>query len=98
MDLSEVCMFLGTVGTDTLHLMVDHLSGEFGLNSMITCDDIAGVHLDGIHTLGVSILLHNAAHHDANLILFKSDVSAAYRQLPIHPLLQIIQIIPVDGQ
>jgi hypothetical protein len=29
--------------------------------------------------------------------MFKSDVSAAYRRLPLHPLWQIKQIITVDG-
>ena len=34
----------------------------------------------------------------ADLILYKSDVSAAYHQLPMHPLYQILQIITVGGQ
>ena len=85
-------------GTDTLHLMVDHSSGKFGLNMMIAPEDISGIHMDGIRTLGASILQHHAHHHGMRLIIFKSDVSAAYQQLPIHPFFQIIQIITVNGQ
>ena len=48
-------------GSDTLCLMVDHLSSEFRPNSMIAHEDITGIHLDRICTLGVSILLHNTA-------------------------------------
>ena len=65
---------------------------------MITCEDIAGIHLDGIHTLGASILQHNTAQHEVDLILFKLDISATYCQLPIHLLFQIVQIITIDGQ
>ena len=35
---------------------------------------------------------------DANLILYKSDLSAAYHQLLMHPLYPILQIVAVDGQ
>ena len=65
---------------------------------MIAHEDISGVHLDGIHTLGVSILKHHAHYHCTKLVIFKLDVSAAYQKLPIHPFFQIIQIITVDGQ
>ena len=85
-------------GTDMLHLVVDHSSGEFRPKTMIAHEDISGVHLDGIHTLGALILQHHTNHHGTKLIIFKLDVSATYRQLPIHPFFQIIQIVTVDGQ
>ena len=81
-------------GTDTLRLMVDHSSGKFRLNTMIACEDISGVHLDGICMLRASILQHHTHHHGTKLVIFKSDISAAYQQLPIHPF---FQIITVDG-
>ena len=34
----------------------------------------------------------------ADLILYKSDVSAAYCQLPMHPLYQKLQIVTMGGQ
>ena len=39
---------------------------------------------------------HNCPNTD--LILYKSDVSAAYHQLPMYPLYQILQIITMGGQ
>ena len=39
---------------------------------------------------------HNCPSDD--LILYKSDVSAVYRKLPMHPLYQILQIITIGSQ
>jgi hypothetical protein len=41
--------------------------------------------------------MYKRVHPDTALIMFKSDVSAAYRRLPLHPLWQIKQIVTVDG-
>ena len=56
------------------------------------------VWLDGLHILGVSIMWikHNCPSTD--LVLYKSDVSAAYCQLLMHSLYQILQIITISGQ
>ena len=72
--------------SDTMCLIVDHSSRDFSPILMITWEDIMGVWLDGLHTLGVSIMQskHNCPNTD--LILYKSDVSAAYHQLLMHPL------------
>jgi hypothetical protein len=75
--------------SDNLRLVVNHSAGIFSINSMINCQAIAGVKLDGIRTLGDSI---RALHHsgvDNPLVIWKSDVAAAYRQMPMHPLWQI---------
>lgn len=81
-----------------LRLMVDHSCSEFSLNSMISHDDIAGTRLDGIKDLIDSILQFRREHGpNVKLTLFKSDVSAAYRRLPMHPLWQIKQIITIEG-
>ena len=47
---------------DKLHLVVNHSAGEFSINSMIDRQDVAGVKLDGIKTLGDSIRAFRAAH------------------------------------
>ena len=80
-----------------LCLVVDHSSREFSPNSMIAHENIAGIHLNGIHMLWTSILQHKATHHRVDLLLFKSDISAAYWQLPIHPVFQIIQFMTING-
>ena len=85
-------------GTDKLRLVVDHSASTYSLNSMISRDDIAGSKLDTIKDL-VDSLIHFRREHGplVKLVLFKSDVSAAYRRLPMHPLWQIKQIVTVEG-
>ena len=45
-------------GTDTFQLINDQSAGEFSPNSMIHLDDIAGTCMDGIKSLGTSLLAH----------------------------------------
>ena len=71
--------------------------GEFSLNSMIKREDIAGVKLDGIREFGESLRLFRREHGDVPLVVFKSDVKAAYRRMPLHYLWQIKQVITFDG-
>jgi hypothetical protein len=40
---------------DKLQLVVDHSACPYSINSMIDCQSITGVKLDGIETLGDSI-------------------------------------------
>jgi hypothetical protein len=42
------------------------------------------------------LLRYRKNHPDTTLILFKSDVSAAYRRLPLHPLWQVKQIVTIN--
>ena len=53
--------------------------------------------MDSISDLGAALLRYRHTHPDAKLVMFKSDVSAAYRRLPLHPLWQIKQIATIDG-
>jgi hypothetical protein len=80
-------------GSDKLRLCNHQSYGEFSLNSMIKRDDIAGVVLDGIRELGESLRLYRRQHGNVRLVVFKSDMKAAYRQMPLHFLWQIKQII-----
>ena len=79
-------------------LVMDHSSGDFSPNSMIAWEDFAGVQLDGLHTLGVSIMQSKLNCPGADLILYKSDVSTTYHQRPMHPLYKILQIVTVGSQ
>jgi len=86
---------------DKLRLVVDHSAGIYSINSMIDRQAIAGVKLDGIKTLGDSLRAFRATHsvdESHPLMLWKSDVAAAYRQMPMHPLWQIKQAVSIDGQ
>ena len=85
-------------GTNKLRLVVDHSATNYSLNSMISRDDIAGCKLDTIKDLVDSLLQFRREYGpQIKLVLFKSDVSAAYRHLPMHPLWQIKQIVTVEG-
>ena len=80
-----------------LRLVNDHSAGPFSLNSMIAREDVVGAKMDSISDLIGALLRYRRNHPDKTLILFKSDVSAAYRRLPLHPLWQIKQIVTVDN-
>lgn len=70
--------------SDKLRLVVDHSVGDFSPNSYISPDD-ASVHLDTLHVLGKALIMVRRDHGDTPLVLFKTDVSQAYRCLPMHP-------------
>lgn len=81
-----------------LRLVVDHSASEYSLNSMIPREAIAGGRLDTLKDLAQSLLeFRRIRGNGVQLVVFKSDVSAAYRRMPMHPLWQIKQIITIDG-
>ena len=53
--------------------------------------------MDSISNLIGALLRYWKIHPNKTLMLFKSDVAAAYWRLPLHPLWQIKQIVTVDG-
>ena len=48
--------------------------------------------------LGEMLLRKKGTFPNENLVLFKSDISEAYRLLPVHPLWQIKQVNTIQGQ
>jgi hypothetical protein len=85
--------------SEKLRLVVNHKMGEFSLNSMIPREAIAGARIDTLKNLGDRILSLRRIHGpDARLVVWKSDVSQAYRRLPMHILWQVKQIVTIDGQ
>lgn len=83
--------------SEKLRLVVDHTAGPHSPNSYIPLDG-GQVHLDTLHQLGAALLKARRRHGpDSRLVLFKSDVSQAYRRLPVHPLWQLHQIVHIDG-
>lgn len=79
-------------------LVTNHSAGNYSLNSMIKREDIAGYPLDNMTQLGEVLLRKKAQFPDEEFVLFKSDISEAYRNLPMHPLWQIKQINTIQGQ
>jgi len=78
-------------------LVNDQSRGPHSLNSAIEKSQVK-VKLDTVHDLGSKLLAVRKKDPNRKLILWKSDVKSAYRQLPVHPLWQIKQAVPVDGQ
>ena len=65
---------------------------------MIACEDVQGAKMDTISDLVSALLQYWKDHPNKRLVLFKSDVSATYRRLPLRPLWQIKQIVTIDGE
>jgi hypothetical protein len=78
-------------------LVTNHSAGNFSLNSMITKEDIAGVTLDNVQHLGNTLWQFRALEGDGPLVIWKADVSEAYRHMPMHPLWQVKQIVSFEG-
>jgi hypothetical protein len=83
--------------SEKLRLVNDHSAGTYSLNSMIAREDVVGAKMDSISDLIAALLRFRRKDPKTTLILFKSDVSAAYRRLPLHPLWQIKQIVTIDN-
>ncbi|KIY44616.1 hypothetical protein FISHEDRAFT_21665, partial [Fistulina hepatica ATCC 64428] len=83
--------------SDGLRLVVDHSAGQYSLNSMIPKAE-RSVHLDGLQQLGEALIRAHEEHPDRPLVVWKSDVSHAYRILPMHPLWQIKQTVVLDAE
>ncbi|KIY43044.1 hypothetical protein FISHEDRAFT_78901 [Fistulina hepatica ATCC 64428] len=80
-----------------LRLVVDHSAGEFSLNSMIPKPE-RSLHLDTLQQLGDALIRTRELHGNRPLVVWKSDVSHAYRILPMHPLWQIKQTVVIDAK
>jgi hypothetical protein len=86
--------------SDKLRLVNDQSAGKFSLNSMILRTEIGTVKLDTIQNLFDSILEFRRipGNESVPLILFKSDVAEAFRNMPLAPLFQLKQISTIDGE
>jgi hypothetical protein len=80
--------------TDKLRLVVDHSAGDYAPNSYISSED-GSVHLDTLHVLGKALLEARKRYGNVPIVLFKTDVSQAYRRLPVHPLWQLRQVVSI---
>lgn len=80
-----------------LRLINNHSAGPFALNAMIDKAHV-GMRPDNVQDLGRNLLAFRKIHGNIPLWLFKSDVSNAYRHLPMHPLWQIRQIVKIANR
>ena len=79
-----------------LHLVTDNSAGDYVLNSFITCVD-ASIKLDDLQDFGSILQVVITEHGCTPAWLFKSNVAAAYRCIPMHPLWQIKQVNTFQG-
>ncbi|KAF7303305.1 hypothetical protein MKEN_01294600 [Mycena kentingensis (nom. inval.)] len=85
--------------SDKLRMIVDQSFGDYAPNSMISREAVAGAKLDSLQRLGDRLLELRRLHGpNADLVVWKSDVSQAYRRLPVHPLWQLKQIITIGEE
>ena len=54
--------------------------------------------MDNMHHLRAVLLRAQRLHPGRCLILFKSDITRAYRLILMHPLWQIHQVIIIEGE
>ncbi|TDL28528.1 hypothetical protein BD410DRAFT_834608 [Rickenella mellea] len=80
--------------SEKLRLITDQSKGAFALNQFIKHDEIA-VRYDNLHDLGRSLRAYRREEQNARLVLWKTDISQAFRRIPMHPLWQIKQIIKI---
>jgi len=83
--------------SSNLHLVTDHSTGDHMLNSFIVHTN-SSIKLDNLQHFGMILRTVIAEHSRTPTWLFKSDVSAAYCRIPMHPLWQIKQINTFQGQ
>ncbi len=83
--------------SDDFRMVSNMSAGSFVPNRMIRHSDIAGSRLDSLHTLFSAILCYKKKAPGLNakkiLVVFKSDVSKAYRLCLMHPLWQLKQVV-----
>ena len=83
--------------SDDLRLVTDHSAGIYSLNSLIDHSLVTGYPLDNLRHLGEVLLDIRRSLGNVSLVLWKSDISEAYRLMPLSPFWQIKQVNTVDG-
>jgi hypothetical protein len=84
--------------TNSWRLVNDFSAGDFSLNSMVDRQYITGYPLDNLSHLGELLLRRKREKPGIKLVLWKSDVSEAYRICPMHKLWQIKQVVRVQDE
>lgn len=79
-------------------LVNDQSAGNYSLNSMVDNNQIQGFPLDNMWHVGKLLLDAWNDKPDKELVMWKCDISGAYRLLPMHPCWQIKQGVRVDDE
>ncbi|KAJ3751962.1 hypothetical protein EV360DRAFT_89206 [Lentinula raphanica] len=76
-----------------LRLVSNQSAGEFSQNSMVDPVAIKGPRMDTMKEFIPALLRYRRENPHQKLVMWKSDVSEAYRLVPMHPLWQIKQVV-----
>ncbi|KAJ3532167.1 hypothetical protein NMY22_g7856 [Coprinellus aureogranulatus] len=76
----------------TFRMVTDHSAGPFSLNSMIDKENVPPSPLDNMRHVGDRLLKARQMNPSKRLVMWKADVSEAYRHLPLHPHWQLKQV------
>jgi len=81
-----------------LRLVTDQSYGHYSLNGMIDHDRVTGYLLDNLKHLGEMLLDLERRSPGERRVVWKSDITEAYRLIPMHPHFQIKQVNTIGGQ
>src|SRR6267154_600205 len=78
-------------------LITNLSAGDFAPNTMIDKSLVTNLPLDTIMELGATLIAFRWNYGNVKLVMWKSDVSQAYRRMPMHKCWQIKQIHSIEG-
>ena len=83
--------------TDNFRLITNLSTSDFAPNTIIDKSYVSNLPLDTISELGSALIAFRQDHGNVDLIMWKSDVSQAYRRMPMHKRWQMKQVHTIDG-
>jgi hypothetical protein len=84
--------------TVNFRLITNLSAGDFAPNTMIEKSNVSNLPLDTISDLGAALIAFRRTHGNAALVMWKSDVSQAYRRMPMHKHWQMKQVHTIEGE
>jgi hypothetical protein len=84
--------------TDNFRLITNLSAGDFAPNTMIEKSNVTNLPLDTISDLGAALIAFRRNHGNIPLVMWKSDVSQAYRRMPMHERWQMKQVHTIEGE
>lgn len=76
----------------TFRMVTDHSAEPYSLNSMIDKETVPPSPMDNMRHIGDRLLEARRQNPHQRLVMWKADVSEAYRLIPLHPHWQLKQV------
>jgi len=84
--------------TVNFRLITNLSAGTLHPTPMIDKSTVTNLPLDTITELGAALIAFRRKHGNVTLVMWKSDVSQAYRRMPMHKRWQMKQIHTIKGE